>query len=85
MHPSNFGIDATGRVIIFDFGEIGWLPESLANYTLLSTGKSISKVAAHVFGDQLDSVKASSNLASLGAVKTFLGLGARGTLGMSAL
>jgi hypothetical protein len=81
VHPSNFGIDATGRVVIFDFGEIGWLPESLANYTLLSTGGFISKVAAHVFGDHLDSVKASSNLASLSAVKTFLGLGVRETLG----
>ncbi|KAF9064541.1 hypothetical protein BDP27DRAFT_1333403 [Rhodocollybia butyracea] len=78
MHPSNFGIDVTGRVVIFDFGEIGWLPESLANYTLLSTGEFISKVAAHVFGDHLDS----SNLVSLGAVKAILGLAARATLGL---
>ena len=85
MHPSNFGIDSTGRVVIFDFGEIGWLPESLANYTLLSTDEFISNVAAHVFGDQLDSVKASPNLASLGAVKILLGMGARSTLGTSAL
>ncbi len=84
MHPSNFGIDATGRVIIFDFAEIGWLPESLANYTLLY-GAITSKVAAHVFGDQLDSVKASSNLATLGAVKGLLGMAARPSLGTSAL
>lgn len=85
MHPSSFGIDATGRVVIFNFSEIGWLSESFANYTLLSTGVFTSKTSARVFGDHLESVRASSNLASLGAVRAFLGSGARGTLGTSAL
>lgn len=83
MHPSNFGIDVTGRVIIFDFGEIGWLPESLANYTLLPPRGSDDEVATLVFGDHIESVRASPNIASLGAVKRFLGTGGR-VLGASA-
>ena len=39
MDPSNFGIDATRRVVIFDIGEIGWLPEPFANHTLLRIGE----------------------------------------------
>lgn len=85
MDPSNFGIDDTGRVVIFDFGQIGWLPESLANYTLLWTGEFAFKVAARVFGDHLDSALASSNVASLGQAKVLLRLAANRTLGMSAL
>lgn len=80
MDPSNFGIDETGRVVIFDFCEIGWLPESLANYTLLCTGQFASKVAARVFGDHLDSVRASSNLTSLIQVRVLLCMAA--TLGL---
>ena len=85
MDPSNFGIDETGRVVIFDFSEIGWLPESLANYTLLCTKKFASDVAARVFGDDLDSVTASSNLASLVQVRMLLFTTGIRTLGASVL
>ena len=75
MDRSNFAVDATGRPVIFDFGEIGWLPESLSNVTLLRTSSFAAEVSALVFRDHLDSVAASSNLASMRAVKTYLGTG----------
>jgi len=74
MDPSNFAVDATERVVIFDFGEIMWLPASLANFTLLRTSSFAADVSAHVFGNDCDSVAASSNLTSMCAVKTCLGL-----------
>ncbi len=85
MNPSNFAVDVTGRPVIFDFGEIGWLPESLANFTLLMTSSFARDVSVHVFGGDLDSVAASSNLASMCAVKPYLGMGSRSNLGTSGL
>ncbi|KAH9939618.1 uncharacterized protein BXZ73DRAFT_88859 [Epithele typhae] len=82
MDHSNFAVDATGRPIIFDFGQIGWLPESLANFTLLGTSSFAADVSVHVFGDGLDSVAASSNLASMCAVRVCLGMGSRANLGL---
>jgi len=82
MDPSNFAVDVTGRPVIFDFGEIGWLPESLANFTLLRTSRLAAAVSARVFHDCLGSVAASSNLASMCAVKTYLGTGFNGDLGL---
>ncbi|KAI5893396.1 uncharacterized protein SCHCODRAFT_02666503 [Schizophyllum commune H4-8] len=73
MDPSNFGVDTAGRPVIFDFGQIGWLPESLANHSLLGTSPFASGVSAGVLGDGLRSVVESSNVKSLGAVRVFLG------------
>jgi len=81
MDPSNFAVDATGRPVIFDFCQIGWLPESLANFTLLKTS-SIAGVSGRVFRDHLDSVKASSNLASMRAVMTYLVTGFQADQGL---
>ena len=85
MHPSNFAVDATGRPGILDFLEIGWLPESLANFTLFRTSGFASSVSARVFRDDLDSIKASSNLASLCAVRRCLYTGFTSDLGTSGL
>ena len=85
MDPSNFAVDATWRPVIFDFGEIGWLPKSLADFTLLRTSSFAAAVSAHVLGDDLDSVAASSNLVSMCAVKTYLGVGYESKLGTSGL
>ena len=85
MDPSNFGVDTAGRPVIFDFGEMGWLPKSLADFTLLRTSSFAATVSAHVLGDDLDSVAASSNLVSMCAVKTYLGVGYESKLGTSGL
>lgn len=82
MDPRTFAVDATGRPVIFDFGEIGWLPQSLANFTLLRTSRFANAVSVCVFGDDLDSVAASSNLDSMCAVKTYLGTGFKSNLGL---
>ena len=34
MDASNFGIDEEGRTCLFDFTEVGLLPESFATYTM---------------------------------------------------
>jgi len=75
MDPSNFAVDTTWRPVIFDFCEIGWLPESLANFTLLRTSSFAAAVSERVFGDNLASVAASSNLASLCAVRVYQVMG----------
>lgn len=82
MDSSNFAVDPMGRTVILDFGEIGWLPASLANFTLLETSGFARDVSVHVFGDRLKSVVASSNLDSLYAVKVCLGTASRSNLGL---
>ncbi|KAL1678077.1 hypothetical protein EV122DRAFT_290601 [Schizophyllum commune] len=74
MDSSNFGVDTVGRPVIFDFGQIGWLPESLANYSLLGTSTFASGVSAGVLGDSLRSVAESANVKSMGAVRMHLGM-----------
>ncbi|KAF9477265.1 hypothetical protein BDN70DRAFT_907325 [Pholiota conissans] len=78
---SNFDVDATRRPVIFDFGEIGWLLASLANFTLLNTSSFTSDVSVHVFGDSLESVVTSSNLESMYAVKLCLGMTSKSDFG----
>ena len=85
MDASNFAVDTTGRPVIFDFGEIGWLPASLANFTLLRSSTFAADVSVHVFGKDRDTVAASSNLASMCAVKMYLGIGSNPKLGTSGL
>ncbi|KAL1730647.1 hypothetical protein EV714DRAFT_210236 [Schizophyllum commune] len=74
MDPSNFGVDTAGRPVIFDFGQIGWLPESLANYSLLGASTFASGVSTGVLGNRLRSVAKSSNVKSMGAVRMHLGM-----------
>ncbi|KAL1755277.1 hypothetical protein FB107DRAFT_291012 [Schizophyllum commune] len=83
MDPSNFGVDTAGRPVIFDFGQIGWLPESLANYSLLGASTFASGVSTGVLGDRLRSVAESSNVKSMGAVRMHLGMSFSHDLGAS--
>jgi hypothetical protein len=36
MHVSNFGVDETGKTVLFDFGQIGGLPLLFAKFTMSS-------------------------------------------------
>jgi len=84
MDASNFGIDAAGRAVVLDSGEIGWLPESLGLYTLFRTTGFARKVAAHLFGlDEATRLCAQPNLASIAGVRTLLGQAAGPSLSTS--
>lgn len=49
MDESNFALDEHGRVCMFDFRDVGVLPESFASYTLGdSTNPFITSVAKHL-------------------------------------
>jgi hypothetical protein len=83
MDASNFGIDAAGRPVVLDCGEIGWLPESLGLYTLFRTTAFARKVAAHLFDlDEATHLCAQPNLASIAGVRTLLGQAARPCLNL---
>ncbi|KAJ6534885.1 hypothetical protein B0H19DRAFT_1184392 [Mycena capillaripes] len=83
MDASNFGVDATGRPVVLDFGEIGWLPESLDFYTLFRTTAFARKVAAHLFSpDEATRLCAQPNLASIAGVRTLLGQAAGPSLNL---
>jgi hypothetical protein len=75
MGIGNFGVDTAGRPVVFDFAEIGWLPESLALYTFLATSFA-KKVAAHVFGVHQGPLHLSAhpNLDSIARVRALLGM-----------
>jgi len=78
MDVSNFGVDAAGRPVILDFGEIGWLPESLDLYTLFRTTAFARKVAAHLYGpDEAVRLCAQPNLDSIARVRTLVGQAVR--------
>ena len=84
MDASNFGIDAAGRPVVLDPGEIGWLPESLGLYTLFRTTAFARKVAAHLFDlDEATCLCAQPNLASIAGVRMLLGQAARPSLSTS--
>lgn len=84
MDASNFGVDATGRPVILDSGEIGWLPESFDLYTLFRTTAFARKVAVCLFGpDEATRLCAQPNLASIAGVRTLLGQAARPSLSTS--
>ena len=84
MDASNFGIDAAGRPVVLDPGEIGWLPEFLGLYTLFRTTAFARKVAAHLFGlDEATRFCAQPNLASIAGVRMLLGQAARPSLSTS--
>ncbi|KAG8829077.1 hypothetical protein FRC17_007154 [Serendipita sp. 399] len=48
MHESNFGVDDNGKAVLFDFGDVGILPESFARYTMASTAPFTAAVAKHL-------------------------------------
>jgi hypothetical protein len=84
MDASNFGVDAAGRPVVLDSGEIGWLPESLDLYTLFRTTGFARKVAAHLFDpDEATRLCAQPNLASMAGVRTLLGQAAPPNLSTS--
>ncbi|KAF8328477.1 hypothetical protein F5887DRAFT_1007823, partial [Amanita rubescens] len=33
MDASNFGVDESGKIVLLDFSQIGWLPLSFAKFT----------------------------------------------------
>ncbi|KAG8946888.1 hypothetical protein FRC04_011315 [Tulasnella sp. 424] len=76
INAGNFGVDDEGRPCIFDFDEIGWLSESLADYTLLRTTAFAADVAK-----SLDT-RTSPNLASMGRVRSFLVMSSPPCLGL---
>ncbi|KIO20142.1 hypothetical protein M407DRAFT_30177 [Tulasnella calospora MUT 4182] len=73
MDPSNFGVDVAGKSVILDPGEIGWLPESLALYTLFRTTDFASNVAACLYAPE-DAARlgAHPNLASMAGMRVML-------------
>ena len=48
MDASNFGVDDKGKTCLFDFTEVGLLPESFASYTMSSPTPSTAPVAQHL-------------------------------------
>ncbi|KAG8899786.1 hypothetical protein FRC00_000915 [Tulasnella sp. 408] len=74
MNRGNFGVDRERRLCIFDFTEIGWLWESLADYTLLLTTEFAAAVAK-----ALDA-RRSPNLDSKGRVRYLLAMSASSSL-----
>src|SRR5258708_29557362 len=48
MHVSNFGVDDKGMTCLFDFGEVGLLPESFASYTMSLTAPFTVDVARYL-------------------------------------
>lgn len=84
MDASNFGIDAAGRPVVLDSGEIGWLPESLDLYTLLRTKAFAREVAVHLFGpDEATRLCAQPNMDSMAGVRALLGQAASPNLSRS--
>jgi len=83
MDASNFGVDAAGRPVVLDFGEIGWLPESLDLYTLFRTKAFARKVAPHLFGpDEATRLRELPNLAPIAGARMILGMAAEPSLNL---
>lgn len=83
MDNSNFGVDSAGRPVILDFGEIGWLPESLALFTLFKTTGFANAVAGQLFDpEEAVGLKAQRNLYPMAFVKALLGVAAQTSLCM---
>lgn len=47
-NEGNFGVDTEGRTCLFDFTEVGLLPESFASYTMSFKTPFIAAVAKHL-------------------------------------
>ena len=48
MDARNFGVDDRGNTCLFDFDEVGLLPESFASYTVSSTQPFTIEVAKYL-------------------------------------
>ncbi|KAG8921588.1 hypothetical protein FRC01_000175 [Tulasnella sp. 417] len=84
MHSCNFGVDTAGRAVVLDAGDLGWLPQSLADYTLFGTTGFARAVAAYLYDDPdvAARVQQSPNLASMDRVKVLLWTAYPSSLGL---
>ena len=76
MDESNFSIDTEDNICIFDFEDVGILPESFASYTL-SSNKFAKKVAEYL------DWPTSPNLHSMARAGAILMMSSDSTLGTS--
>ncbi len=76
MHDTNFGVDEQGKTVLLDFGEIAFLPESFARFTLSS----------EEFAPIIKSLDLSgkSNMAAMSEIAYILGMMSDPKLGASA-
>ncbi|KAI6103676.1 hypothetical protein F5141DRAFT_1050428 [Pisolithus sp. B1] len=77
MDASNFGADDKGNTCLFDFGEVGLLPESFANHTMSSNAPFTVQVVKYLGWPSCP------NLDSMSKIRGFLGILGDTTLGMS--
>ncbi len=77
MHVSNFGIDEAGKTVLFDFGQIGWLPLSFAKFTMSSKVQFTADVAKFLRWS------CSSNQASMCEISRCLWMTSEPSLGAS--
>ncbi len=77
MHMSNFGVNDKGMTCLFDFGEVGLLPESFASYTMSLTAPFTVDVARHLVWPSC------SNLDSMSKIRRYLAILADPILGTS--
>ncbi|KAF9801286.1 hypothetical protein IEO21_10149 [Rhodonia placenta] len=78
MHPSNFGVDEHGNMVLMDFGEIAMLPESFVAFTLAQNESQAAIATARSIG-----LSRSSNIASIAVISSVLWMIADPTLGAS--
>lgn len=76
MDISNFGVDDKGKTCLFDFGEVGLLPESFASYTMALRNPFTVAVARYL------NWPSCSNLDSMSRISGRLWISADATLGM---
>jgi len=76
MDESNFGVDTEGRTCLFDFAEVGLLPESFASYTMSIRDPFTVAVAQHL------GWPTSSNISTMGKISSFLWIYYDPTLGL---
>jgi len=63
MHPSNFGVDQHGKMVLMDFADIGLLSETLVEYTMYSEERLAPiATALNLSGGPNDSMVALSSL-----------------------
>ncbi|KAF8326441.1 hypothetical protein F5887DRAFT_1002736 [Amanita rubescens] len=41
MDASNFGVDESGKIVLLDFSQIGWLPLSFSKFTISCVGLAV--------------------------------------------
>ena len=84
MDAGNLSVDAAGRPVVLDSGEIARLPDSLDLYTLFRALTFARRVAAQLSDpDEATHSCAQPNLASMAGVRTLSGQAAGPDLSMS--